>query len=503
MKKAMKKLMAALLAVAMVCAMVVPAMAAEGATTPPTYKITAPATNHQYEIYQIFTGDVSNGILSNVKWGQNGTGAFGEAVDTSILEELTNANISSASDSAILSIVLKYVALSNPVATITNSGTYSALAGYYLIKDKDGSVTGNDAYTKYIVEVVENVTIAPKSAVPDFKKKLKDTNDTTGVTTDWQDSADYDIGDKVPFRLQGTVASNYDQYKTYYFAFHDVEESTLNFDASSVEVFLGDENGTKLTAGTDYELVTSPTDGCTFEVVFDDLKKVSGVVAGSKITVTYSSTLNENAKLGSEGNVNKAKLEFSNNPNNTQSGKPDTGETPWDNVIVFTYQVVVNKYANTISDDTKLPGAEFTLSKKLKDGTTKDIAVVKSTDGTSFTFKGLDDGDYILTETKTPTNYNTIEPITFTVTANHDIEWTTQGRTNILTSLTGNTADGTLTFTANTDKSELSTGVINKSGTTLPGTGGIGTTIFYVIGGGLMVAAAVLLITKKRMENKN
>ena len=502
MKKAMKKLMAALLAVAMVCAMVVPAMAAEGATTPPTYKITAPATNHQYEIYQIFTGDVNTGILSNIKWGQNGTGTQGGAVDETVLNRLTSVN--STGISSILDVVLEYVNLSStPVATITNADTYSAPAGYYLIKDKDGSVTGNDAYTKYIVEVVEDVTIAPKSAVPDFKKKLKDTNDTTGVTTGWQDSADYDIGDKVPFRLQGTVASNYDQYKTYYFAFHDVEESTLNFNASSVEVFLGDENGTKLTAGTDYELVTSPTDGCTFEVVFDDLKKVSGVVAGSKITVTYSSTLNENAKLGSEGNVNKAKLEFSNNPNNTQSGKPDTGETPWDNVIVFTYQVVVNKYANTISDDTKLPGAEFTLSKKLKDGTTKDIAVAKSSDGTSFTFKGLDDGEYILTETKTPANYNTIDPITFTVTAEHNIEWTTQGRTDILTNLTGNTADGKLTFTANTDKSELSTGVINKSGTTLPGTGGIGTTIFYIIGGGLMIAAAVLLITKKRMENKN
>lgn len=195
---------------------------------------------------------------------------------------------------------------------------------------------------------------------------------------------------------------------------------------------------------------------------------------------------------------------FSNNPNNDQIGKPETGETPWDNVIVFTYQVVVNKYANSVADGNKLAGAEFKLEKVLKDGTKTEIAVVKLSDETSFTFKGLDDGDYILTETQTPAQYNTIAPITFTVTAEHNIEWTTENRNDILTSLTGNAASGTITFSPKTDDNGVQTGletnVINKSGSTLPSTGGMGTTIFYVVGSILVLGAAILLITKKRMS---
>ena len=218
------------------------------------------------------------------------------------------------------------------------------------------------------------------------------------------------------------------------------------------------------------------------------------------ITVEYESTLNVKANLGNQGNVNKANLEFSNNPNQEQGGTPETGETPWDNVIVFTYQVVVNKYANSVEEANKLAGAEFTLEKVLKDGTKNTIAVVKSDDGTSFTFKGLDDGDYILTETTTPDGYNTIEPITFTVTAEHTITWDGTNRTAVLTSLSGNAASGVITFTAAVNDGSLSTDVVNNSGTQLPSTGGIGTTIFYVLGSVLVLAAVVLLVTKKRMS---
>ena len=257
-------------------------------------------------------------------------------------------------------------------------------------------------------------------------------------------------------------------------------------------------DGNKITSG--YRVESSPEDKDTFDVVFDNLKDITAVHAGSKITVEYTATLNEGAALGKQGNVNKAKLEFSNNPNEQQTGvgKPGTGETPWDNVIVFTYQVVVNKVK---ADNTALTGAGFTLEKVLKDGSKKPVAVVKNAAGTTFTFKGLDDGDYILTETVTPATYNTIEPITFTVTAEHTVIWSTEARTDILTGLTGSTADGKVTFTANANKSELTTNVVNQSGATLPGTGGIGTTIFDVIGGLLMAAAAVLLITKKRMNS--
>lgn len=490
--KKMKRLVALALSVVMVLAMSVFAFAAEQ-----TFTITAPATTHQYEIYQIFTGDLSGSTPSNVKWGANGTKTAGSAVDEATLNALTAVN--TGSNKEILAVVEKYANLkSTPIGTVTNESTYDAAAGYYLIKDKDNTVSGIDSYTTYLVKVAGDVTITPKADVPSFKKKLKDKNDTEGTTSDWQDSADYDIGDDIPFKLEGKVASNYADYKgKYYFAFHDIEEEGLSFNKNSVEVYVGEN---KIETG--YEVVENPTDGCTFEVVFKNLKDISSVEAGSKIRVEYTSKLNDKAKLGKEGNVNKAKLEFSNNPNEEQKGedKPGTGETPWDNVIVFTYQVVVDKYAES-ENGQKLPGAEFTLQKVLKDGSKETVKVVKSDDGTSFTFKGLDDGKYILTETKTPNEYNSIDPIEFTVNADHTITWESQERTDILTSLTGTATDGKITFTANTDKSELATKVVNKKGSTLPSTGGIGTTIFYVVGAILMVGAAVLLITKRRAEN--
>ena len=488
--KTLKKAMSVLVSLLMIFTFALPAFA-DSATT---YTITAPATTHQYEIYQIFTGDLSEGILSNVKWGVNGTGTKGEAVASAVIDELTAVN--SRPDSEKLDVVKKYAKLdSTPVETISNGATYSAVAGYYLIKDKDGSVSGTDTYTTYIVKVVNDVTISPKGNVPSFEKKVKDTNDTTGATSDWQDSADYDIGDKVPFKLEGTVASNYADYKTYYFAFHDKAEAGLTFNKDSVKVYVDSK---EITSG--YNVETSPADKDTFDVVFDNLKDIADVKADSKITVEYTATLNDKAVLGNQGNVNTAHLEFSNNPNEEQNGsnKPETGNTPDDSVIVFTYQVVVNK---TKANGEALTGAEFTLEKVLKNGTKETITVVKNADGTTFTFKGLDDGDYILTETVTPATYNTIEPIRFTVAADHEIVWDGEARDAILTSLTGNVTSGTATFTADLDKGSLTTDVVNQSGATLPGTGGIGTTIFYVIGGLLMAAAAVLLITKKRMNS--
>ena len=492
--KRVKRVLALLAAFALVLAMAVPAFADKANL----YTISVPAgSNHTYQVYQIFTGDYSSdGKLSNIKWGQNsnsrGDGvSIGEKVDENVLNQL--AAVAGKSDEDKLAVIEQYANLSeNGMDTVSASKSIQVAAGYYLFKDTTTGISGNT----YIAEVVGNVSIKAKNShVPGFEKKLKDTNDTEGTTTDWQDVADHDIGDKIPFKLEGTVPADYDaEYTSYYFAFHDEEEAGLTFNKDSVEVYVDD---TKITAG--FEVKTSTNDGCSFEVVFSDLKAIKDVHAGSKIRVEYTATLNENAVIGGNGNLNKAQLEYSNNPRD----KDSRDKTVWDNVVVFTYQVVVNKYANSVEENNKLPGADFTLTKKLNGDTTKVIAAVKSPDGKQFTFKGLDDGEYTLTETVTPDGYNTIDPITFKVNANHEITWEGAGdRNTLLKSLSGNKVTGQITFTSDKGTGALTTNIINKSGTVLPSTGGMGTTVFYVVGGGLMAVAVVLLVTKKRMESK-
>lgn len=492
MKRAINALVAVLATVAMAVAGF---MGAGTAFADEANTITGPKNGHTYEVYQIFTGDLADGKLSNVKWGsataKNGTAATDAELKT--VTDLASKSVNDNAQATANAIAAYLKSDAQPTATIDDTNpTAQVPSGYYLIKDKNNTVPDGQAATTYIVTVAGNVTITPKSDVPSFEKKLKDTNDTTGETSDWQDSADYDINDAVPFKLEGTVASNYADYDTYYFAFHDVEENSLTFNKDSVKVYVDD---TEITSG--YSVVTEDlTDGCTFEVKFADLKTIDGVKAGSKIRVEYTSTLNENAVLGKHGNVNKAKLQYSNNPNDEQGGENGpTGETPWDNVIVFTYKTVINKV-----DDKNQPlkGAEFTLSKKMKDGSTKTVAVVKDSEGTTFTFNGLDDGDYVLTETKTPAGYNSIKPITFTVTANHTITWEGEDRDTILTSLSGNAASGEITFTPTDDKSELDTNVVNKPGSSLPETGGMGTIVLYAAGAVLVIAAGVYFGLKKK-----
>ena len=491
--KRVKRVLALLAAFALVLAMAVPAFA-DGANQG---TISVPAgSSHTYKIYQIFTGDYSNGKLSNVKWGQNSKNREGASVGGKVSEDVLNqlAAVVNDSDAKKLEVIEKYADLDNKeFATVTHSNSAKVAPGYYLFKD----TTTTAENEVYITEVVGDVTIKAKNSnVPGFEKKLKDKNDTTDNNfSDWQDVADHDIGDVIPFKLEGTVPADYTEYTSYYFAFHDEEESGLTFNSNSIKVYVDDAE-----IKTGFEVKTSTTDSCSFEVVFSNLKDINAVHAGSKIRVEYTSTLKANAVIGGNGNLNKAQLEYSNNPRDTNS----KDKTVWDNVVVFTYQVVVNKYANSVAENNKLPGAEFTLTKKLNGDTTKVIAAVKSEDGVRFTFKGLDDGEYTLTETVTPEGYNTIDPITFNVTANHEITWDGTGnRDTLLKSLTGNKVTGEITFAENAKvNGSLVTDIINKSGTVLPSTGGMGTTVFYVVGGGLMAVAVVLLVTKKRMENK-
>lgn len=486
-----KKFVSLLLALVMVFAMTVTAFAEET-----TYSITInnSAEGHTYEAYQIFTGDLHEGVLSNIEWGSSVSNSANLGNAAAVAEKLdTNYT---GEDKITLDALLEMITLGNPVADsgeTSNPYVISGLAaGYYLVKDKDGSVTGEgDAYTEYIVKVVGNVTTEPKSDVPVVEKKVKDINDSTDdAMTDWQDSADYDIGDSVPFQLKATLADNVSAYTTYKVVFHDTLSKGLTYNNDAKVYIAGKEtNGFTVTPTVNADGTTTLTISC------DDVKAL-GAGSSSVITVEYTATLNNGAVFGSVGNPNEVYLEYSNNPNKSEEGDNETGNTPEDVVIVFTYKTIINKV-----DEKEVPltGAEFTLEKYNKETDKWDaITVVKNDDGTTFTFSGLDDGKYRLTETKTPAGYNTIDPIEFTVTAEHDI----RSDNPALTSLSGNATTGEVTFTSNTTDGSLSTDVVNKAGSTLPETGGTGTTIFYVIGAILVIGASVLLITKKRMNNQ-
>ena len=487
--KLFKKLASFILAFAMVMAIAMPSVvmaADDGSIT-----ITNAKAGHTFEAYQIFTGKVSGNTLSNIEWG-NGVSDEGKTTLGDAKEKAKTLNNFNSKDFAYE--VSGY--LTTPAAfadTQDGSENYviSGLKpGYYLVKDK-GPIAGQDSYTKFILQVVGNKTVAVKNKVPESYKKVKDTNDTTGTTTDWQDSADWDIGDKVPFQLTGTVADDYKEYKAaYQLVFHDTLSPGLTFDENSVKVYT---NNSDTPIAADQYTVTYPaTDGHTFDVTIKDVKALDGTV--TKIRVEYEATLNEHAVIGSKGNPNEMFMEFSNNPNSTQGG--EKGETPKDKVIVFTYKAIVNKKD---SSNNPLTGAGFTLYKRVN-GNYEPVTKVLGTEngGTTFTFTGLDDGEYKLEETTTPEGYNTMAPIEFKIEATHD-ETSADPQLN---TLTGNKLSGEVLFTPKTTEGTLETDVKNYKGSELPETGGMGTTVLYAAGTLMILAAAAFLVMKKKAESK-
>ena len=481
------------------------------ADTTYTLTINKEDAGHVYEAYQIFAGTLSKEddgdlVLSTVVWG-TGVNAQGKTdLGDAQAKADTIDTVARAEDFA--DEVAPYLTDVCATATYDAEGKVYTIAGlapgYYLVKDKDKSLNETQGYTDFILKVVGDVDVTPKDGETTVIKNVDDKADsnTSQDNIEWHDSADHDIGDAIDFKLEATITENYDKYDSYFFALHDKEDAGLTFDAASVKVYV---DGALIESG--YELVTEGMkDDCTFEVVFEDLKDIASVKAGSKIVVTYKSVLNENAVVGNKGNVNKVYGEFSNNPNK----KDDHGKTPDDTVIVFTYKVEVNKVDE---NNQPLSGAVFTLEKFVAnaEGTAElgDIAgdwvaleTVETTPDTVFTFNGLDDGEYRLTENVAPTHYNAIEPIRFAVNAKHDVVWETQNREEVLTSLTGDVATGEITFTSDFTAGKLSTSVINNRGVILPETGGMGTTILYIVGGLLVVGAVIFIITKKRMNNK-
>jgi fimbrial isopeptide formation D2 family protein/LPXTG-motif cell wall-anchored protein len=533
--KHLKKLAALLLAVVMTMAISMTAFADETVTATPTptptantttytLTLTGTTTGHIYEAYQIFTGDLYGTTLSNIKWGSGVKdtdnlvaalkadatlkGTFSKVTDAaSVAEALSNAKKDDAVAQAFATVVSQY--LSTTKATKDSAADKTEIsdltAGYYLVKDKDNSIdsTKKDAYTRFILEVVANTSAAVKSDVPTVEKKVKDTNDSDGTTTDWQDSADYDIGDSVPYQITGSMPSTIADYTTYKYVFTDKMSKGLTYTAKLATITVGGKGvtvGDKNDTGKDFtETVTANDDGTTTVTwACTDLQAVAkayGITLdkNTKVVVTYNATLNDNAVVGSAGNPNWVDLTYSNNPNKGGEGK--TGKTPDDTNVVFTYKTVVNKVDQ---NKKSLKGAAFKLEKKLSDGTYKEVKSFTAGEETKFEFTGLDDGNYRLTETTTPAGYNTIKPIEFTISAEHDVK----SDAPTLTKLSGNATSGEATFTAKVSEGSLTTDVVNKKGSTLPSTGGRGTTMIYIIGAALVVMAGVVLAMRKKMSSK-
>ena len=538
MKKTIKKLLAALLAVAMVCAMAIPAFAenSEGDVD----------SHHTYSAFQIFKGDVEgNNIkdfkISNVDWGSNIINNSDDFLNK--LREadhigplFTNAKsaqevlavISQWHDSDDYSIAFArfvchylYSNDANPTYVVragSNALTIpEAKAGYYLFVDttdfsKDDSYHSYNSFLLMVTKGNWNVPITPKAEKPTVEKKVYDNPDGTS-TGGFGSSADHAINEKFQFQLTATLPDStnraYDYYDKYSVIFHDTLSDGITYDKDDEldsVVIKSNGNTYNITDSSKYTIDTTDLESQNSFVVNIDVKACAKDAGfdlndGATITVTYTAHLNDKAYVntagGSTSNINKVYLTYSNNPKDESSIGKTPESTP---VYVYTYQLNNTKHQDTekgpalegacfrlYSDEACTDQSEVQLYQKdgfyypIKDVLGKEAVEMKSAANGTFNVKGLDAGTYYLKEITPPDGYSACKEIPVTIKADHSRN-----------------------DQVNLEGSNLTNDIINKKagGITLPSTGGIGTTLFYVVGGGLMVAAIVLLVTKKRMENK-
>lgn len=538
MKKVIKKLLAALLAVAMVCAMAIPAFAenSEGDVD----------SHHTYSAFQIFKGDVEgNNIkdfkISNVDWGSNIINNSDDFLNK--LREadhigplFTNAKsaqevlavISQWHDSdddsiAFARFVCHYLYSNDANPTyVVRAGSNAltipeAKAGYYLFVDttdfsKDDSYHSYNSFLLMVTKGNWNVPITPKAEKPTVEKKVYDNPDGTS-TGGFGSSADHAINEKFQFQLTATLPDStnraYDYYDKYSVIFHDTLSEGITYDKDDEldsVVIKSNGNTYNITDSSKYTIDTTDLESQNSFVVNIDVKACAKDAGfdlndGATITVTYTAHLNDKAYVntagGSTSNINKVYLTYSNNPKDESSIGKTPESTP---VYVYTYQLNNTKHQDTekgpalegacfrlYSDEACTDQSEVQLYQKdgfyypIKDVLGKEAVEMKSAANGTFNVKGLDAGTYYLKEITPPDGYSACKVIPVTIKADHSRN-----------------------DQVNLEGSNLTNDIVNikAGGITLPSTGGIGTTLFYVVGGGLMVAAIVLLVTKKRMENK-
>lgn len=491
--KYMKKLMTLLAVLTLALAMAVPAFAASSTGTITIDNAVTGTTYKAYRIFDLESYDTDKNAYSyklNSAW--NGFPAYSTTIDGNLVSASTFFSVNSAgyiewndakkdagADFAKLAkafVVEKNIAWDKTETATDAKVTFTDLTlGYYLVDTSLGSLCSLDTTDP-------SVTIKEKNSDTTIEKKIV----ITGITGDEKvDSNSAGIGDTVNFSITITVKDgNPEDY-----VLHD-KLSGLTFDSDSLEVKIGT---TPLTPNTDYTLVTNPTDGDSFDVKFTNGKLKPNDV----VVVTYSATVAANATIAGAGNTNKAKLAY--------SGKHSTEEE----TTTYVWKLNVHKYTlNSTNDEVALSGAKFVLYRM--DGGTKEYAKLTNnkidgwvtdkgdattleTSGTGdILIEGLNVGTYYLEETEAPAGYNKLTgPIEVEITA-----------TTSATSVSETVQYKNSSETSYTPATDATVKVLNSAGTQLPSTGGIGTTLFYVIGGVLMAVAAVLLVTKKRMNNK-
>ena len=493
--KYMKKFMALLAALTLALTMAVPAFAESGtASNKGTITIDNAVTDTTYKAYRIFdleSYDTEQNAFSyklSTKWkdfpaysttidGKTVSAADFFSVNSAEYIEWKDAKKDAGADFAKLAkdFVDKNTIACDETKTATGAKvTFTDLTlGYYLVDTSLGSLCSLNT-------TAPSATILEKNSNTTIKKEIV----TAGGDT--VDSNSAGIGDTVNFKITITVKDG--DPKGY--VLHD-QLSGLTFDSDSLKVTIGTRT---LNAGTDYTLVANPN-GDSFDVEFKD----GTLKTNDVVVVTYSATVAANATIAGEGNTNKAKLEY--------NGKDSTEEK----TTTYVWKLNVHKYTrNSTGDEVALSGAKFVLYRMA--GDTKEYAkltngriagwVANKGDATTLetfsegniSIEGLNEGIYYLKETEAPAGYNKLtKPIEVKITATPDANATGVSETVEYR----NQNDSAYTPATNAIVK-----VLNEAGTQLPSTGGIGTTIFYVIGGGLMAVAAVLLVTKKRMNNK-
>ncbi|MBP3815965.1 MAG: isopeptide-forming domain-containing fimbrial protein [Firmicutes bacterium] len=529
----MKKKLFSLLLIAVMVLSSFSAVFADGETTTITIDAngsSATMSDHTFKAYQIFTGQMGDDkTLGNVEWasGINSSAfltalkndatigsKFAACTDAASVAKVIAENLNTAELEKVAQIATRNVA-GNGITLVNGANELTLADGYYVVVDATANVGENGVYNPgVLVKSGDAVTIKVKTDKPSSDKGVKDKNDSTDDDyTAYQDSADHDIGDKVPYQIVATVPAGTGAAKyqaPYIITFKDTMSKGLTYDGNAANAYTVKvlKNGTEVANSgltvtyanpTPNPALTGEYEGGSYHTwTTSDLRTViTDDTAEYKIVIEYEATLNTDAKIGAAGNPNKFNIDYTNKPDHVGDGAP-TGETPEDTCIVFTYKVVVDKVDES---DKPLPNAGFTLYKKAKDGSWNEVEKIDASANTSFTFKGLDDGEYKLSETATPAGYNTMEDITFTITASHP--------GLVLPELNGaqsGLADGAaaaLTFTRDTnDEDSLDTKVVNRKGSVLPETGGMGTTIIYILGAALVVGAGVVLVSRKKVNDR-